>query len=155
MRITNAIIFFFLCFDTYSQIQIPDIGDGWKLKVDSALALINEVDPSRYLFVTDNCNKIDFWISDFSSTVSNGAILIPQREAQFGSVQNLAAIIVHESMHLNFSNNLMDINDNIEEIICYLYELDFLLQVPNVEPWLINNAKEKITYYSSHKKPQE
>ena len=46
-------------------------------------------------------------------------------------------------------------DNNIEEIICYLYELDFLLKVPNAEPWLINNAKEKILHYSTNKKSQE
>jgi len=155
MRITNAIIFFLICLNTHSQIQIPDVGDEWKSRVESALILINEVDSSRYRFIEDNCTKIDFWISDFSSTVENGTILIPQREAQFGSITNLAAIIVHESMHLSFTNNLIDMNDNIEEIICYLYELDFLLKVPNAESWLINNAKEKILHYSTNKKSQE
>jgi hypothetical protein len=31
-----------------------------------------------------------------------------------------------------------------EEKLCYLYELDFLFHIPNVEPWLTQNAKNKI-----------
>jgi hypothetical protein len=38
---------------------------------------------------------------------------------------------------------------NDEEIVCYRYELNFLGKIPNVEPWLIQNAKNKIKYYES------
>jgi hypothetical protein len=39
-------------------------------------------------------------------------------------------------------------NPNQEEYWAYSYELDFLMKVPNVDGWLIENAQNKISYYS-------
>jgi hypothetical protein len=39
-------------------------------------------------------------------------------------------------------------NPNQEEYWAYSYELDFLTKVPNVDDWLIQNAQNKINYYS-------
>jgi len=41
-------------------------------------------------------------------------------------------------MHLFFIKNKLD--QIKEEKICYDYELNFLLKIPNVEPWLIKHA---------------
>ena len=51
-------------------------------------------------------------------------------------------------MHLFIKQLYAKINPNREETICYVYELNFLYKVPNVEPWLIENATSKIKYYS-------
>jgi hypothetical protein len=35
-----------------------------------------------------------------------------------------------------------------EEKICYEYELEFLLKVPNIDPWLLDNALKMIIFHS-------
>jgi hypothetical protein len=37
---------------------------------------------------------------------------------------------------------------NVEEVITYQHELEFLKRVPYVDEWLIENAKNKIKFYS-------
>ncbi len=37
---------------------------------------------------------------------------------------------------------------NVEEVIAYQHELEFLKKVPCVDEWLIENAKNKIKFYS-------
>jgi hypothetical protein len=64
------------------------------------------------------------------------------------SINNIAAILVHESMHLYIKQLYAKVSPNREESLCYIYELNFLYKVPNVEMWLIENAISKIKYYS-------
>jgi hypothetical protein len=49
-------------------------------------------------------------------------------------------------MHLKFfhDNNHPD----EEEKICYEYELEFLFKVPNIDPWLLDNALKMIIFHS-------
>jgi hypothetical protein len=35
-----------------------------------------------------------------------------------------------------------------EEFRCYVYEMQFLLLLPNVEPWLLEHAQNQIEFYS-------
>ncbi len=65
------------------------------------------------------------------------------------SINNIAAILVHESLHLFIKQMYTKLNPNKEETMCYAYELNFLQKIPNVEKWLIDNATTKIKYYSS------
>ena len=64
------------------------------------------------------------------------------------SINNIAAIIVHESKHLFLLKINTRLTPSDEELLCYRYELDFLGKIPNVEVWLIDNAKKRIKYYS-------
>lgn len=155
MRAINCLVFLLLFSNAYSQIDVSDFDDRWNTRVDSALHLINDVDSSRYHFLEDNCNKIRFWIMDFSSIVENGTILIPQGELNFGTVNSIAGVIVRESMRLNLCNNFIQMDVETEEIFCRLYELDFLLRVPNIEYDLIEETREEISDYLENKKPQE
>ena len=75
--------------------------------------------------------------------------MISQKDMNFNSINNIAAILVHESKHLFFLKHNCALTPNDEEIVCYRYELNFLGKIPNVEPWLIQNAKNKIKYYES------
>lgn len=146
--------FFLLLFVTlsspiYSQIKIDDIGDGWRLRVDSALTLIKNTDSDKYKNISEVCTHISFWNGGFSTIEGNSTILITQKDMLFGSINNIAAIIVHESKHLFYFKNKIFLPPHEEELRCYKYELNFLNKVPNIEPWLISNAKNKIRLYSS------
>ena len=69
-----------------------------------------------------------------------------EEEVKFGDIHNIAAALVHESLHLEFFYE--DIHPIEEEKICYEYEMEFLLRVPNVDPWLLDNALKMIIFYS-------
>jgi len=97
---------------------------------------------------TKTYNHISYTLAKFATTESDSTILLAQREINAGYTNDIAAALVHESMHLYFLHNGIKMPPNEEELICYAYELDFLLSIPNVEPWLIDHAKKYIEYYS-------
>jgi hypothetical protein len=94
-------------------------------KVNSAISLVEKTDSAMYNILLDNCNKIDFWDSDSIASFSNGAILIPMKELERRSIEDLSAILIKESMRLFFLNSMVDMDDNLEDVVCYTYELDF------------------------------
>ena len=49
--------------------------------------------------------------------------------------------------HLRIINQKIKYTPIEEEVFCYYTELEFLKRIPNVEDWLINNAKKMIQYY--------
>lgn len=155
MRILGSLALLLLSANAHSQIEVSEFDWEWKSRVDSALVLIEDIDSSRYHFLEDNCNKIQFWIFEFSSIVENGTILVPQGEVKYGSIESISGLIVRESMRLNLCNNLIQMDEETEEIFCRLYELDFLLKVPDIEYDLIEEARGKISDYLENKKPQE
>jgi hypothetical protein len=61
-----------------------------------------------------------------------------------GSVNNVAAVLVHESRHLYFRKHGIKMKEIDEETLAYMYELDFLKQIPGVEQYLIDNAKKRM-----------
>jgi hypothetical protein len=129
---------------------IAKAGDGWDLKVDSALRLIKTVDSSKYVVIKDVCQRIDFWKSSFSSTgVVEGdyTILVADADIKLNSINNLAAVLVHESLHLMFVLEDAVMSEREEEFRCYLYELSFIKNIPTPEPWLLANIYEKLQKY--------
>ncbi len=50
------------------------------------------------------------------------------------ATRNIAAIIIHESKHLFYLKNHIQLPPHEEELRCYKYELSFLTKIPNVEP---------------------
>ena len=138
MYIKNAIITFLLLLSTtgFSQIQIDDVGDGWKLKVDSALTLIKKTSPDHYKEVSEYCKHITYWMGGFSTTQDSSVVVISVKDMKIGSVNNLACIIVHESHHLAIQNKHIVMNPKKEELACYQYEYEFLQRIPNAEDWL-------------------
>jgi len=142
-------MFIFCTLFSNAQIKIEDVGDNWKLKVTEALLLIKETDSAKYETLIDVCNHVSFWNGGFSTTEDLTTIMISQKDMNFNSINNIAAILVHESKHLFFLKHNCFLPPNDEEIVCYRYELSFLTIIPNVEPWLIQNAKNKIKYYES------
>jgi hypothetical protein len=138
MYIKNAIITFLMLFATtgFSQIQIDDVGDGWKLKVDSALTLIKKTSPEHYKEVSEYCKHITYWMGGFSTTQDSSVVAISVRDMKIGSVNNLACIIVHESHHLMIQKKHIVMDPKKEELECYQYEYEFLQRIPNAEDWL-------------------
>jgi hypothetical protein len=138
MCIKNALITIGLLLTTtlFSQIQIDDVGDGWKLKVDSALTLIKKTSPGHYKEVSEYCNHITYWMGSFSTTQDSSVVVISVKDMKIGSVNNIACIIVHESHHLLLRKKHIKLEPRKEELECYEYEYAFLQMVPNVEDWL-------------------
>jgi hypothetical protein len=129
---------------------IAKAGDGWDLKVDSAIQLIKTTDPEKYLVFKDVCQRIDFWKSSFSSNgVLEGdyTIMIADADIKLNSINNLAAVLIHESLHLVFMLEDAVFTEKEEEYRCYLYELSFIKKLPTPEPWLTANAYEKVQLY--------
>jgi hypothetical protein len=129
---------------------IAKAGDGWDLKVDSAIQLLRTVDSSKYAVLKKVCHRVDFWKSSFSSNgILEGqyTILIADADIKLNSINNLAAVIVHESLHLLFMIENRFLTEKEEEYKCYVYELSFIQKLPTPEPWLTANAYDKVQLY--------
>ena len=68
------------------------------------------------------------------------------------SIANLACVLVHESLHLNYLLHPIEQTADEEELKCYIYELSFINKLPTPEPWLQANAVEQIHKLSKTKK---
>jgi hypothetical protein len=127
---------------------VDKAGDGWDQKIDSAISLIRETDPAKYSLLESNCSKVSFWVSDFSSNEitqeERGIIYISTKEIGLNSINNLAAVLVHESLHLYLSRKGAKFPVEKEENYCYKYELEFIRKLPNPEPWLVQHTQEQI-----------
>jgi len=148
VRIWILLILLTLSSYSFSQIRITDVGDGWKGKVEQALDTIQKYDKEKYYLIMETCKVVAYWNGGFATTESDSIITIPTKEMNDGNIYNIAAILVHESLHLYFLTTNFKLNPNIEEVIAYQHELEFLMKVPNVDGWLIQNAQNKINYYS-------
>jgi len=126
------------------QVKIDDVGDGWRNKVNESLKLIKQIDIEKYNTLIEVCDHITFWNGDFSTTEDSHTIMISQSDIMRGSVNNVAAVLVHESRHLYFRKHGIKMKEIDEETLAYMYELDFLKQIPGVEQYLIDNAKRRM-----------
>ena len=142
MKLSIPITLAILAISLNAGSQIVISGANGKLgdKVNSAISLVEKTDSAMYNMLLDNCNKIDFWDSDSIASFSNGAILIPVKELEQRSIEDLSAILIKESMRLLFLNSMVDMDDNLENVVCYAYELDF-------------RRKLKESQYLDNKKP--
>ena len=147
-KLLSGLLFLFITLHSFGQLRVTDVGDGWKEKVDSALKIIQAYDIEKYNVILETCTLIGYWNESFSTTEGDSVILISTKDINHASINNIAAILVHESMHLYIKQLYAKVSPNREETICYVYELNFLYKVPNVEIWLIENATNKIKYYS-------
>ena len=146
MYLKNALIGILLLISnlSYSQIKIDDVGDGWKSKVDSAILLIQEKDPKAYKLLTDHCKEVEFIIGDRSTTKLPNTIAITVKDMNINSINNIAAILVHESYHLYIWKSKIKLTEKKEEHNAYLYEYDFLCKLNDVEEWIFLNAVNQI-----------
>lgn len=133
----------------YSQIKIDKAGNGWDLKIDSALQLIKKTDTEKYQLLDSVCERVEFWSSGFSSNEGSygkkGTILVAIKDVQLNSINNLAVVLVHESLHLHVLQKGYIIIPEQEEAWCYRYELDFIDKLDNPEPWLKQHAITQLT----------
>jgi hypothetical protein len=139
----------FIPFFSFTQIKIDDVGDGWKGKVEQAIEIVKQYDSEKYTLLMENCKHISYSLLAFSTTENGNTILISQKEILKGNINDIAAILVHESLHLYLLQNQIKMAFNEEEILCYTYEIELLFKIPNVEPWLISHAKSQIEFYTN------
>ena len=148
------LLIIFLCASpllSFAQPKIHPAGDGWHLKVDSAMNLIKKYDPEKYALILEVCDEIGFWSGNFSSNGINkgvSSIYVANKDIHLNSINNLACVLVHESLHLYILQKSIKLDRKTEEKTCYIYELEFLNRIPNPEPWLIENTETKIKLYS-------
>jgi hypothetical protein len=140
----------FIPFITFSQIRIDDVGDGWKAQVEQALQLIHDVDSNKYEVVMAYCDHISYALIPYSTTEAGHIILLSTAEMKRGNVYDIATAIVHESLHLYFQRFPIRLDPNDEEALCYAYEIEFLKQIPGVDPWLIEHAMKYYLYFSEN-----
>ena len=131
----------------YSQIKIDDVGDNWRLRVDSALQIVKKYDTTNYNVILKYCKNVSFWNGNFSTVEDSQTVVITRKDVIHSCLNNISAILVHESHHLRIINQKIKYTPIEEEVFCYYTELEFLKRIPNVEDWLINNAKKMIQYY--------
>lgn len=137
----------FLAVPCFAQIKIDKAGDGWDLKVDSAIQLIKRVDIYNYKLLDTNCSQISFMISPYSSCElenGKGHIYIAVDDIKLNSINNIAVVLVHESMHLYISKKGIEMIPEKEETFCYMYEISFINKLKNPEPWLLEHAINNI-----------
>ena len=139
--------FLFFSLPLFGQIKVDKAGDGWDLKIDSALTLIKTTDSLKYALLDSVCSNVSFWVSDFSSCNLEddvGRIYISVKDVKLNSINNLAAVLVHESLHLHIRKNGIQLDPMKEENYCYKYELSFVNKLHNPEPWLKLHVIEQI-----------
>ena len=144
MKSVFLLLFIIVSTTCYGQIVVDKAGDGWDLKVDSALNLIEKTDSNAHNLIHSVCYKIQFWNGCYSTNDGEHDIIISTGDIKLGSINNLAAVIVHESVHLYLSNRGVELITKVEENLTYRYELDFINKLPNPEPWLIHHAQQQI-----------
>ena len=119
-------------------------------RIDSAKTLIDRIGGKYSENPSEYCGQITTWGGPYASCHADrgkkGVIYLTEVDIKYGDVENIAAAIVHESMHLKYLHD--DNHPDEEEKICYEYELEFLLKVPNIDPWLLDNALKMIIFYS-------
>jgi hypothetical protein len=147
MRFIFAIVLFPLLLS--SQIIIPNVGDGWKTKVQQAIEVIKKYDLHKYNVLIYECKQIDFGLASFATSDGKSTIILPVEVLNRGCINDIAACLVHESLHIQFSKAGNRLGEDFEEVICYKWELDFLQKIPNAERWLISNALYQIGVYST------
>jgi hypothetical protein len=148
MKIWALLSYMFIFTSLFGQIKIADVGDGWKGKVEQALDTIKKYDIQKYYLIMEHCSNVAYWNGGFSTTEGDSTITIPAREMNDGNIYNISAILVHETIHLYFRGTKFNLRPNTEEVIAYQHELEFLEKISGVDPWLIENAKNKIKFYS-------
>ncbi len=74
LRSLNKLVFvlFFIPTLLFGQIKIDKAGDDWDLKIDSAVALIKQVDSNYYNVLVEHCQHIEIWNGDEDYYFKNG-----------------------------------------------------------------------------------
>lgn len=137
-----ALLFLLIPIFCKGQIIVDKAGDGWDLKIDSAMSLIKQYDSTKYGLLLKVCDKVEFWNGSYSTNDGKKTIVVSVNDVKLNSINNLAAVVIHESFHLYLSEKSLD--NKKEENICYKYEFSFIEKLPNVEEWLWRHVLEQI-----------
>jgi len=147
----KKLIFLFIVFFSniiFSQIKVDTAGDFWDKEVNSALNIIKSTNIDTYDWVVDNVYRISIWNQSYNSfEIVDGKAIILLSSSNFGrgSVNNIASTIVHETYHINHrfeKNNVCE-----EELQAYLFELNFLFKIKDVENWLVEFVYDQASKY--------
>lgn len=115
----------------YSQPKVHIAGDGRHLKVDSAIQIIKKYDFEKYTLLIGVCDEVSFWISNFSSNgINDGvrSIYIANKDVHLNSINNLACVLVHESLHFYILQKSIELNiTTVRELERQLCSLCFLM----------------------------
>lgn len=136
---------FFLPTFLFSQIQVDKAGDGWDEEVNKALYLIQQTSETHYGNIVKYVKRIEFWNQNYSSNDGQEVIVIAAKDMKLGSINNIAAVLVHESCHIILNGS--HLNPSKEETECYIYELVFLKKLQNVESDLISHTEHQLENY--------
>lgn len=144
-----------VCFTTNvnAQIKIDKAGDGWSDMVQQALDTINKYDPLTYETIIGLCNHITVWngpisTNEWDSVKQKGTIVISAADFKLKSINNIAAVIVHESAHLDYRMSGLKVDTATEELDCYLEEFGFLRFLPYIEPWLMQHTLQMVVNFA-------
>lgn len=133
-----------------SQIIIDQAGDNWRAKVDSAIVLIKTAPSFYYAGLIASCDSISFFNADFSSCSGGlkqkGTIFVSAKDVRLG-IQNIAAVLIHESIHLSLQSKGVKFPPNKEEHLAYLYEWQFLMNLPGADLSLIKYAESRMLQF--------
>ena len=135
-------------FTVSAQIKVDRAGDFWDLEIKKSLTEIKNIDPFMYNYVETNVDRISVWNNNVNSfEVINGEriIFISSKNFGRGSINNLASTIIHEAYHIAHRDENNPVCD--EEVQAYLFELNFLFKVKDVEAWLVEFVYNKAMEY--------
>jgi hypothetical protein len=134
-----------------SQINIHKAGDGWDSIVKQAILLINKTSPTHYKMLVEHVDVIEFWNEDYSSNNivdGKGVIVVSSKDIKLNSLNNIAAVLVHETYHLHLMAMPYILSGHEEEYQAYSFELKFLKLLQNVEPDLLAYTKEQVKLWN-------
>ena len=144
-----------ICFTTNvnAQIKIDKAGDGWSDMVQQALDTISFYDPLTYESLIELCDHIMVWngpisTNEWDSVKQKGTIIISAADFKLKSINNIAAVIVHESSHLDYRMFGTKVDPATEELDCYLDEFAFLRLLPYIEPWLMQHTLQMVVNFA-------
>lgn len=140
-------LFMTLSYFSYSQITIDDVGDNWRNNVIESLENIKKHDSQKYDILLSVCSHISFWNGDYSTIDDSTTIVISQKDMKLNSINNISAVLVHESYHLWVKKLKFQHEKRVEELLAYIYEQDFLNNISNVEYYLLKHVDNMIEFY--------
>lgn len=147
MKLLSSCLSLFLPIILSAQIKVADVGDGWADAVNNSLTMIKAIDSNYWAVLNEYCTEVGYWNGTYSTSDGKSIIYISTREMKYGDLENIAAVLVHESLHLLIANRGFQLTAKVEEKICYEWELQFLIKL-GASDMLINHAKQMIKYYS-------
>jgi hypothetical protein len=117
--------------------------------IDSALGLIRDIGDPYSSYLDSFVVRIETWGGGYSSAYSDlgkkGTIYLSEADVKSHNINNIAAAIVHESLHLKYF--YYGIHPCDEEKLCYYFEYTFLIKIPNVEYWLLEHTVNNYRFW--------